>query len=164
VPIDRHGAPPYIIAGGLVVRELDGEYLRTWGKEWAKDAPDRLLSRFMYQSEGQTRERRRAVLLTSVLPWAYNVGYHELRDVVIDRINGRLIGRIEDVAEALRAPQLGFHVIDRAPESPRGRIVLDAATLETATAEIIKAYDVPSASRSREESLPESGGDCPNQY
>ena len=164
VPIAQQGAPPYIIIGGLVTRELDVEYLRTWGKEWSKDAPDRLLSRYMYDEEGQTRERRRWVLITSALPWAYNVGYHELRDVVIDRINGHPIGRIEDVADALRIPQGGFHVIDLAPESPRGQIVLDAATLETATAEIIKAYDVPAASRSREEPLPEGGGDCPDDY
>ncbi|HET6372541.1 MAG TPA: hypothetical protein VFG76_04495 [Candidatus Polarisedimenticolia bacterium] len=164
VPIDQHGAPAYIIVGGLVVRELDLEYLRTWGKDWSKDAPDRLLSRYMYEQEGQTRERRRAVLITSVLPWAYNVGYHELRDVVIDRINGHPIGKIEDVTEALRAPQVGFHVIDLAPESWPGQIVLDAATLESATAEIMKAYDVPAAARPREEPLPEGGGDCPGDY
>jgi hypothetical protein len=48
VPSDRSGPPPYLVAGGLIIRELDAPYLRTWGKEWSKDAPDRLLSRYLY--------------------------------------------------------------------------------------------------------------------
>ena len=164
LPHYQHSAPPYVIVGGLVIRELDVPYLRTWGKEWTKDAPDSLLSRYVYQAGRQTPVRRRTVLISSVLPSAYNVGYHELRDVVIEHINGRPIGRIADVADALVNAENGFHVIGLAPESPRDQIVLDAATLEAATAEIIEAYAVPSAFRPREETLPEGGGECPNEY
>ena len=164
IPFHRHGAPPYLIVGGLVVRELDVPYLRTWGKEWTKDAPDSLLSRYIFRAEAQTRERRRAVLISSVLPSAYNIGYQQLRDVVIDRVNGRPIGKIEDVVEALARPANGFHVIELTPESPHGQIVLDAPRLEAATTEILEAYTVPSSYRPREEPLPEGGGECEGDY
>lgn len=164
IPFYRSGPAPYIVAGGLIIRELDVPYLRTWGKEWSKNAPDSLLSRYFYAAEGQTAVRRRTVLISSVLPAAYNLGYQNLRDVVIERVNGRAIGRIEDVANALETPDNGFHVFDLSLESPRGQIVLDAATFETATAEITKEYAVPAARRSRQESLPEGGGECPGDY
>jgi hypothetical protein len=164
IPIHEHEAPPYLIAGGLIIRELDVPYLRTWGKEWSRDAPDRLLSRYFFDAEGQTPERRRIVLVSSVLPAAYNIGYHDLRDVVIERVNGRPIGRIEDVTEGLGTPQGGFHVIDLAPESALGQIVLDARSLQAATAEILEDYGIPSARRNRGEPLPDGGGNCPGDY
>ncbi|HET9482284.1 MAG TPA: hypothetical protein VFP98_11060 [Candidatus Polarisedimenticolia bacterium] len=164
IPFHQHTAPPYIIVGGLIIRELDVPYLRTWGKDWTKDAPDSLLSLYYYGTGGQTPERRRTVLITSVLPSAYNAGYHDLRDVVIERINGRLIGKIEDVTDALGDARDGYHVIDLSPEAPQGQIVLDAASCDAATGEIIKAYGIPYSSRPREEPLPEGGEECTGAY
>jgi len=109
IPNDRIGPPPYVVAGGLVLRELDVPYLRTWGQEWSKNGPLPLLTRFFLEQEGQTAARRRFVLLTAVLPTAYTLGYEGLRDAVVERINGREIGRItgrvdvEDVLDAIFA-------------------------------------------------------------
>jgi hypothetical protein len=94
------------------------------------------------------------VLITSVLPSAYHIGYQDIRDEVVYRINGRSIGKIEDVVDALGSPEAGFHVIDLAPESSRGQVVLDAATFEAATAEIVRDYQVPAIMRLRTISLP----------
>jgi len=164
VPYDRSGAPAYVIAGGLVIRELDRPYLRTWGKDWEKDAPPGLLSRFRFESESQTPERRRVVLISTVLPSSYNVGYQDLHDLVIDRVNGRAIGKIEDVIDALERPQGAFHVFELSLDAARDQIVLAADTLEAATAEILKTYSVPAARRVREEPLPDGGGDCGHDY
>jgi len=164
IPSYADGAPPYVIAGGLVIRELDGPYLRTWGKEWTLDAPDRLLSRYYFEAQGQAPQRRRIVLISAVLPAPYNVGYQDLRDVVIRRVNGREIGQIEDVITALEHPGGAFQVIEPAPEARVRSIVLDAATLEAATAEILEHYQVPAARRERERPLPAGGGDCPGDY
>jgi hypothetical protein len=42
--------------------------------------------------------------------------------------------------------------------------VLDAATFDEATAEILEAYQVPQAIRLSEDPLPEGGGSCPGDY
>ena len=160
VPSVGDKVPPYLIAGGFVIRELDVPYLRTWGKDWINDAPQRLLSRYLFGTKSQTPNRRRIVLLATVLPAPYNLGYQDLKDVAIERVNGRPIGKIEDVVAALERPEGRFHVFTLSAESPRDEIVVEAATLDGATTGILEAYGIPAASRLRAESLPEGGGDC----
>jgi PDZ domain len=164
VPAYRSGAPPYVIAGGLVLRELDLPYLKTWGKEWEKEAPDGLLSRYRFETEAQSPERRRFVMISSVLPSTYNVGYQDLRDVAVERVNERTIGRIEDVVSALAQPLDGYHVFELSADSPLDQVVLAASGLEAATAAILEEYSIPSAQRMRDEPLPEGGGDCRDDY
>jgi hypothetical protein len=164
VPSDRSGPPPYFIAGGLVLRELDVPYLRTWGNDWSKTAPVNLIRRYYYEQQGQVPQRRRAVLISSVMPAAYNVGYQTVRDEVVERINGHPIGRIEDVVEAFAEPQDGLHVIELTPESSRGFVILDSASFDAATAEILESYQVPVAARMRAGSLPELTGDCSGDF
>jgi PDZ domain-containing protein len=164
VPFYRGGPPPYVIAGGLVLRELDLPYLKTWGKDWEKQAPDPLLSRYRFETEAQSPERRRFVMISSVLPSSYNVGYQELRDVVIERVNEREIGKIEDVVAALAHPLDGYHVFELSADSPRDQVVLEASDLDAATAAILEEYSIPAAQRMRGEPLPEGGGDCRGDY
>jgi len=164
IPARRSGPPPYVVAGGLLMRELDVPYLRTWGNEWRSRAPATLLTRYELQQESQTPEHRRIVVIASTLPSAYNVGYQDVRDEIVDRINGRAIDGIEDVLEAFAEPLGGFHVIEMAPDASRGRIVLDAAGFDDATAEILESYQVPQAWRLPESPLPEGGGVCPDDF
>jgi S1-C subfamily serine protease len=160
----RAGPPPYVVAGGLVLRELDVPYLRTWGKDWSKEAPDRLLRRYYFEQEAQTAERRRIVLITSVLPAAYNIGYHALEDALVERVNGRPIGQLRDVLEALQAPQDGFQVLTLSPDSGRRLVVLDAAAFESETSRILDEYRVPRAFRLATEPLPLGGGECAGDF
>lgn len=165
IPTRRYNSPPpYIIAGGLVVRELDVPYLKTWGKEWSKNAPTSLLTRYYLHNRAQTPEKRRVVLITRVLPSDYNIGYQDLRDEVIEKINGQPIGSILDVGTALRFPRDGFHVFDLAPGSTPRQVVLNAMTFETVTNEILITYSIPQAVRLPDGPLPEGGGSCAGDY
>jgi hypothetical protein len=164
VPYSRVTAPPYVIAGGLLFRELDLPYLGTWGKDWETVAPKSLLSRYWFEASAQTPARRRVVLIASVLPSSYTIGYQDLRDVVVERVNGRAVGAIEDVVEALKSPDGRFQVVDLARDAPRDQIVLDAAGLEAATADVLRAYSIPADRRLREEPLPEGGGGCTGDF
>ncbi|MDY0062521.1 MAG: hypothetical protein RBU45_22095 [Myxococcota bacterium] len=147
--------PPYVIAGGLVFLELDGDYLLSWGPEWAEKAPAQLVSLY-YTSEGeQTPTRRRIILLSQVLPAPYNLGYQGLRDLPVRSINGRPIDSLPGVVEALQHPQDGFHTVDFWPNEERIEAVLDAATLDEATAEILVDYQIPAAMRLPKRPLPE---------
>ena len=49
-----------------------------------------------------TPERPRIVLLTSVLPDAANLGYQDLRDMIVDKVNGQPIGSMDDLAPGVR--------------------------------------------------------------
>ena len=149
VPNRQLQAPPYVMAGGFVFRELDGPYLRSWGDEWRKRAPMQLVVRSALFSENQGPERKRIVILSTVLPSAYNLGYHDVSDLEVARVNGRPVDSVAKVVEALQHPEGQFHRIELRPNFVRNEIVLDAAGLEKATEEVLQAYRIPEPVRLR---------------
>ena len=162
----RHGdtPPPYVVAGGFVFRELDHDYLRSWGSDWTKRAPLHLRTLYYHRREAQRPDHRRVVLLTTVLPSPYNVGYQGVRDVVVEGINGRPIDSIPDVIDAFGSSVGGFHTITLAPNSTMREIVVDASRLDDATAEILERYRIPAAVRVPAAAPPEGGVDCPGDF
>jgi len=140
-------APPYLIAGGLVLRELDGSYIRSWGDEWRRKAPIRLQLRYWLDSKDQEPGARRIVILSSVLPAAYNLGYHGLSDVAVTEINGRKVDSIAAAEEALKHPEGEFHRLVLEPNGQMAQVILDARTFDDATAEILESYRVPVVGR-----------------
>jgi S1-C subfamily serine protease len=147
VPSRQTGAPPYLVAGGFVFRELDIPYLRSWGDDWRKRAPMQLVVRSALFSEQQSEERRRVVVISGVLPSAYNLGYHDVSDLEVQAVNGRPVDSIAELAEALGSPADGFQRLALRPNFVRNEIVLDAAGLEAATREAMEAYRIPAAAR-----------------
>jgi len=156
--------PPYLVAGGLVFIDLDVDYLRTWGRDWPSKAPLRLIGRYHLDQLAQTTGRRRIVLLKSVLPSGYAIGYEGLEDQPVETINGLPIDSIADVDDALRRPEGEFHTIVLSRDSVRREIVLDAAGLEAATAHILEDYRIPAAKRLPASPLPEPPVACPGDF
>lgn len=153
--------PPYLVAGGLVFRELTADYLRTWGRDWLSEAPLRLMGPYNIERLAQTPDRRRMILMTTILPSSYTIGYHGLEDLPVETVNDRTIGSLADVVEALRRPAGGFHTIVLQPNPYRREIVLDAPGLEAATAQILEEYRIPAALRLSSAVLPDTGPNCP---
>jgi hypothetical protein len=152
VPDRRVDAPPpYLVAGGFVFRELDAEYLRAWGDEWRDRAPRRLRIHLEMSGMGLPAGRRRFIVLSHVLPDAFNVGYHDLDNLVVDDVNGRRIESIRDLDRAFAAPAGEYHVVRFVPNSERRTVVLDAAALDAATAGIMEAYQIPARARFRDD-------------
>ncbi len=161
VPWRRPGTPPaYLVAGGFAFRELDAAYLRTWGKDWRKNAPLPLMARFDIEDDEQRPDRRRFVVLMFVLPDEYNIGYDDLEDLLVGAINGRPVDSIEDVEEAFRHPVGGFHTVTFLPNGERDEAVLDAATFEEATARILETYRIPERRRLSPAPPPEVSPAC----
>ena len=127
--------------------------MRTWGNEWTRQAPSDLVIRYQLGTHSQTPERRRMVLLSGVLPDWYNLGYHDLSNLVISHVNGQAIDSIPDLVAAFAAPEPGapgepgVHVIKLAPNGMLAEIVLDAEMYESASVRILEAYDIPQAMR-----------------
>jgi hypothetical protein len=142
VPGQRYDqAPEYLIAGGLIFQPLSGPYLSAYGKN-----KPLLLDYYSYFAE--LPERDGLVILSSVIPDNYNHGYEGVRQLIVDRINGQMIDTLADVAEALAAPKDEFHRIEFMPDQGLKHVVLDAATMESATQRILEHYNIPKA-RSR---------------
>ncbi len=149
MPPDQDRVPPYVfgrgpdylIVGGLVFQELTRPYLGAWG-DWARRAPPRLLVAIDREPEETGAEPERIVLLSSVLPDTANLGYQELRDLMIARVNGQPVRSLADVRRALASPPGGFHVVEFVPGQGAARAVLDAGEARAAIARLQQAYGV----------------------
>lgn len=161
VPFQREGPPAYLVAGGLVLRELDVPYLRTWGKDWLRKAPSRLTNLYYYRQEGQSANRRRIVILKNVLPSEYNIGYHDLSDEIVESVNGRPANGIAAVADAFRTPVDGYHVIVLARGAAVREVVLDASRMEASTRDALATYGIPEGVRLADAPPRLADGDCP---
>ena len=149
MPPDQERVPPYVygrgpdyvVVGGLVFEELTRPYLSTFG-DWARRGPPRLLIAIDREPEEEGAELERIILLSSVLPDAANLGYQELKDVIVERVNGRPVARMADLRRAFASPEGGFHVVEFLPGQAAARLVLDTKEAEAAAARIRQAYGV----------------------
>jgi S1-C subfamily serine protease len=132
--------PRYLILGGLVFEELTRQYLREWGANWLKDAPQRLVYYDRFQSD-LFPDNRKIVFLTQILPTQDTVGYEQLNNLVVIKLNGRSILNLNDFAEAVKNPIAGYHKIEF-EEDPR-EIYLDAKQVDEDSAQVQKVYSVP---------------------
>jgi len=139
--------PAYLVAGGLVFRELAADYLGAWGDNWRDTADTRLVAYWDLEREVQRPGRRRVVILAYVLPDAFNLGYHDLANLPVREVNGLPVDSLEDVAEGLGNPPGAFHRILFEPNPARSDVVLDAATLDAATETILTRYGIPARTR-----------------
>jgi hypothetical protein len=132
--------PEYLVVGGLIFQPLNDPFLQSWGAEWKRRAPFRLL---YYRGEQPTEERPALVLLSQVMPDAYNIGYQDLRGLVVDRVNGKKVSRLSDLRQALQEPKEGFHIIEFMKSDSLRKIVLAAGpSEEEATARVLKRYGI----------------------
>lgn len=136
--IDR--APRYYILGGLVFQELSRSYLREWGSDWRTNAPARLTYLDEFQDE-LPPDRGKIVFLSDVLPGDTTVGYEDVGTVVVEKVNGRPIHRLEDIAEAAKQPQKGFHKIEL--ESDPGTLYLNATDAANVAGTLSDSYGIP---------------------
>jgi hypothetical protein len=132
--------PEYVIAGGLVFQELTRPYLGAWG-DWARRAPARLLIAIDRDALALDAPRR-FVLLSTVLPDAANLGYQDLHDLIVEKVNDRRVGSLEDLRQALAQPSGPYHVIELLPGQGSRRIVIDTEEARASVARLQQAYGV----------------------
>ncbi len=130
-------APEYMIAGGLIFQPLNMALLKAWGENWERRVPFRLA---YYRNEKRGSDRPSRVVLTQVLPDPYNLGYQETRYVVVDKVNGKAISRLQDLEAAFQQPKDGFHLLEFARGDSLQRIVLDSSKMAEATQRVLRLY------------------------
>jgi hypothetical protein len=131
--------PEYLIVGGLVFQPLNDAFLQGWGADWKRRSPFRL---YYYNNQPPTQERPALVLLSQVLPDIYNLGYQDLKYLVVDQVNGQKISRLPELREALRKPIDGFHQIQFVQSDSLRRLVLAADQQEAATRRVLQTYGI----------------------
>jgi S1-C subfamily serine protease len=137
-------APKYVILGGLVFIELSRPYLKEWGSKWASTAPQRLVYYDAFQNE-LPADRGRIIILSQVLPTPDTIGYEDLENIVVTKVNGQPIKSLADLSEAAKKPVEGFHKIEF-EEDPK-LLFLDATSIQSNADELKKHYSLPALER-----------------
>ena len=138
-------APSYLILGGLIFEELSRQYLREWGANWIKDAPQRLVYKDRFQSELYPEGDRRVVVLTQVLPANTTIGYDDIGYLSVRKVNGKEVKSLADLAEAVKQPIDGFITIET-EEDPK-QIALDAKQVKDEEDALRQNYGLPALQR-----------------
>lgn len=137
--------PRYCIVGGIIFQPLSKEFLKTWNKWW-HTADRRLLYYYAcHISDNLFPERKEFILINRVLPDRANTYLSDVHDKVVDSINNVKIRTLDDVAEAVRKPVGGYHVIHI--DGTSCPLLLKASEIAEADRRIKEKYDIPSLMR-----------------
>ena len=140
--VDR--APRFVVLGGVVFMELSRPYLQEWGGDWPKEAPQRLVFYDAFQNE-LPQDRGKIVFISQILPSPDTIGYENLDNLVVSKVNGQEIRSLDDLAEAAKHPVDGFQKIEL--EEDPGVLFLDADAIEKNRDKLIKKYALPALQR-----------------
>ncbi|MEQ1859494.1 MAG: PDZ domain-containing protein [Chthoniobacteraceae bacterium] len=141
--IDR--APKFFILGGLVLQELSRQYLKDFGNDWLKRAPQELVYLDRYQHDLFPDHPKKIVILSRVLPMPSTLGYEELRQLRVTKINGVELQSLADVPDALEKAANGLHKVEF--DADPSVIYLDAAGLKGDEEALTKTYRLPATKR-----------------
>ena len=144
-PYSHDEAPRYLIVGGLIFQELSRQYLREWGANWAKDAPQRFVYLDRFQWELFPEGHRRVVILSQILPVNGTIGYEDFDYLTVTRVNGKEIHSLDDLAAAVKEPIAGFDKIET-EEAPK-EIPLDTAQAKADEPALRDNYSIPELER-----------------
>src|SRR2546421_2566080 len=144
-PYSLDRAPLYCVLGGLIFEELSRQYLREWGANWMKDAPQRMVYKDRFQSELYPDGNRRVVVLTQVLPANTTIGYDEVAYLTVRKVNGKEVKSLAELANAVKEPADGFITIET-EEDPK-QIALEAKQVEAEAEALKQNYGLPSLQR-----------------
>src|SRR5881409_595141 len=144
-PYNLDQPPRYYVLGGLIFQELSRQYLKEWGPNWQREAPQRLVYLDHFQSELFPDKNRRVVILSQVLPANSTVGYDDLAYLTVKKVNGKEIKSLDDLAEAVKQPVEGFIKIDT-EEDPK-QIELDASQVNAEAPALQENYGISSLQR-----------------
>jgi S1-C subfamily serine protease len=140
VPFEQYEtAPTYYIAGGIIFAPLTKNYLFEWGNQWFFSAPTKLLD--LYQNGVRSADRRDVVLITKVLADEINLGYHDIDNIVIVKVNDKKISSIEDVVDAIENNKGIYHTIE---DDIGKKIILRKDQVDKFSARILQTYRIDS--------------------
>ncbi|MBA2623804.1 MAG: PDZ domain-containing protein [Chthoniobacterales bacterium] len=145
-PYNLDQAPSYFVLGGLIFQELSRQYLKEWGNNWLKDAPQKFVYLDRFQGELFPEGNRRVVILSQVLPANSTIGYDELAYLTVQKVNGKEVKSLRDVAEAAKQPLEGGFLKIETDEDPK-QLALDMKQVSAEAAGMQENYGLPALQR-----------------
>lgn len=133
--------PRYCIENGFVFTTPSYYYFRNDGY-WAYRNPE--LSYYYYGKVLNADTARQIVLLASVLPDESNVGYHDVRNKIVRRFNGKAVESLAWLAEAFRKNRDSDIILE---DEDGAKYVISAAGLQQVNAAIMKRYGIRDRAR-----------------
>ena len=131
--------PEYYIYGGVLFVPLNMNLIMRWGPDWNRTAPVGLLQA---RSQWSSPEKRELVVALQVLASDVNLGYHDLRNWVVDSINDVPIRDFKQFTQLLQDNEQS-HVVFR-NDSGYQVVVNHEEALESEE-RILQQYRIPSA-------------------
>jgi S1-C subfamily serine protease len=127
--------PRYVLYGGLLFQPMSLDLLEAYriGDLRIRHYFDNFVSDQLYLQHPEV------IILTNILPDPINTYLIPFRDSIVDEINGKKIGTLQDLARAFEQPAERF-VIKMIGEGPP--LVLDAKKVEEARERIKTRYNV----------------------
>jgi S1-C subfamily serine protease len=143
----QYGAlPRYYVYGGLVFTPLCLDYLRTLGRGTPEPNNAELYYELYYRRiESPETARAEPIVLASLLADAVNANVSARGRLLVDRINGVRIEKLEDAIQALEKATNAYDVVEFLPH--HNWECLERAAVAKANEEILKTYGLPSDRR-----------------
>src|SRR3984893_6778639 len=137
-PYNFDQPPSYYVLGGMIFLELSRQYLKEWGANWLKEAPQRFVYVDRFQSELFPEANRKIVVVSQILPANTTLGYEELSYLTVKTVNGKEIKSLADLAEAVFHPIDGFIKVET-QEDPK-QLEFDAEQVTAEASALQQTY------------------------
>lgn len=128
--------PKYFIIGGFVFSPLTLSYLDEWQNS---DNPPMDLVALV--GEPLKDGKKEVVVLAQVMSDEVNIGYEYMANCILEKVNGKKILSLKDVAEIVDAQKDGYVKFEF---QDNRFVIIDIAELKSAQARIEKNYKIPS--------------------
>lgn len=143
--------PRYVIYAGLVFTPLSANYLEAIGRG-ARDGLGDNLAKLIYELhhrpiEDTSGARAEPVVLAGILPHAVNADLAIRGRMLVNRINGVRVERLEDVKRALAENRGARHLLEFDGPEDGPLEALDRVAADAADPEILRTYGIVSAQR-----------------
>lgn len=104
-------APNFLIKGGLIFQELTRPLLESFGENWQSRAPLNLLDA-MTNPEKFEGNVRRVIFISRAIPTPATVGYENVRNLIVRKVNGQEIKDMPSLINAFQSNTSGSHSIE----------------------------------------------------
>jgi hypothetical protein len=133
--------PQYAVIGGCILQKMTQTYLSDRGEDWQGKVEPHLYNYLVNSAFKPTSERTDIVVLSYCMPANINIGYHDMSQIIVDKINGMKIRRMSDIPKALAVnPDSKFIVIEFEMEKPA--VVLSRIEIDKANESIAQIYGI----------------------